>query len=207
MSFNISAWFICKPVPTVVLFLILTVLGLVAFPFLGIDATPNIDIPAVSITVSQPGADPAELESQATEKIEDAVAGLGNIDNITSIVTDGVSHTNVNFLLGTDSDRATNDVRNAVAQIRQSLPQDIEEPVVKRVDAAGGSIMAYAVVSEQQSVRQLSELVDETISRELLSVPGVAEVQRIGGVDRTIRVDLIPERLQALGITATQVND
>jgi len=207
MAFNISAWSIRKPVPTVVLFLILTVLGLVAFPFLGIDATPNIDIPAVSITVSQPGADPAELESQATEKIEDAVAGLGNIDNITSIVTDGVSSTNVNFLLGTDSDRATNDVRNAVAQIRQSLPQDIEEPVVKRVDAAGGSIMAYAVVSEQQSVRQLSELVDETISRELLSVPGVAEVQRIGGVDRTIRVDLIPERLQALGITATQVND
>jgi len=207
MSFNISAWSIRRPVPTVVLFLILTVLGLVAFPLLGIDATPNIDIPAVSITVSQPGADPAELESQATEKIEDAVAGLGNIDNITSIVTDGVSNTNVNFLLGTDSDRATNDVRNAVAQIRQSLPQDIEEPVVKRVDAAGGSIMAYAVVSEQQSVRQLSELVDETISRELLSVPGVAEVQRIGGVDRTIRVDLIPERLQALGITATQVND
>ncbi len=207
MSFNISAWSIRKPVPTIVLFLILTVLGLVAFPFLGKDATPNIDIPAVSITVAQPGADPTELESQATKKIEDAVAGLGNIDTIISTVNDGVSNTLVNFLLGTDSDRATNDVRNAVAQLRQSLPQDIEEPIVKRVDVAGGSIMAYAVVSEQQSVRQLSELIDETISRSLLSVPGVAEVQRIGGADRAIRVDLIPERLESLGITATQVNE
>lgn len=207
MSFNISAWSIRQPIPTIVLFLVLTVLGLVTFPLLGIDATPNIDIPAVSITVVQPGADPAELESQATKKIEDAVAGLGNIDTMISTVNDGVSSTTVNFLLGTDSDRATNDVRNAMAQIRQSLPQDIEEPVVNRVDAAGGSIMAYAVVSDQQSVKQLSELIDQTISRELLSLPGVAEVQRIGGVDRAVRVDLNPERLQALGITATQVND
>jgi len=207
MSFNISAWSIKQPVPTIVLFLILTVLGLVAFPLLGIDSDPNVDIPAVTITVTQPGADPAELESQVTKKVEDAVAGLGNIDHIISTVTDGASSTNVNFILGTNSDRATNDVRNAVAQIRQNLPQDVNDPIVKRVDFAGGSIMSYAVVSERQSVEQLSELIDQTISRAILAVPGVAQVQRIGGVDREIHVDLNPDELQALGITATQVND
>jgi len=207
MSFNISAWSIKQPVPTIVLFLILTIVGLVSFPVLGIDDSPNIDIPSVSISVSQPGADPAELESQVTKKIEDAVAGLGNIDHIISTVNDGSSNTTVNFLLGTNSDRATNDVRNAIAQIRQSLPQDINDPVVKRVEFAGSSIMSYAVVSDRQTVEQLSELIDQNISRVLLSVKGVAQVQRIGGRDKDIRVDLNPEQLQSLGITATQVND
>lgn len=160
MSFNISAWSIKQPVPTIVLFLILTIVGLVSFPVLGIDDSPNIDIPSVSISVSQPGADPAELESQVTKKIEDTVAGLGNIDHIISTVNDGSSNTTVNFLLGTNSDRATNDVRNAIAQIRQSLPQDINDPVVKRVEFAGSSIMSYAVVSDRQTVEQLSELID-----------------------------------------------
>jgi len=207
MSFNISAWSIKQPVPTIVLFLILTIGGLVSFPVLGIDDSPNIDVPSVSISVIQPGADPAELESQVTKKVEDAVAGLGNIDHIISTVNDGSSNTTVNFLLGTNSDRATNDVRNAIAQIRQNLPQDINDPVVKRVEFAGGSIMSYAVVSDRQTVEQLSELIDQNISRVLLSVKGVAQVQRIGGRDRDIRVDLNPEQLQSLGITATQVND
>ncbi|MEG4628865.1 efflux RND transporter permease subunit [Microcoleus sp. AR_TQ3_B6] len=207
MSFNISAWSIKQPVPTIVLFLVLTIGGLLSFPLLGIDDSPNIDVPSVSISVSQPGADPAELESQVTKKVEDAVAGLGNIDHIISTVNDGSSNTTVNFLLGTNSDRATNDVRNAIAQIRQSLPQDINDPVVKRVEFAGSSIMSYAVVSDRKTVEELSELIDQNISRALLSVKGVAQVQRIGGRDRDIRVDLNPEQLQSLGITATQVND
>jgi len=207
MSSNISAWSIRKPVPTIVLFLVLTVVGWLSFTGLGIDSNPNIDIPAVSITVSQPGAGPSELESQVTKKVEDAIAGLGNIDNIVSTVNDGVSSTVVNFVLGTNSDRATNDVRNAIAQIRQDLPQDINEPIVKRLEFAGGPIMTYAVVSEKRSVEDLSYLVDQTISRALLSVKGVSQVRRIGGVDREIRVNLDPLRLQSLGITATQVND
>ncbi len=207
MSFNISAWSIRQPVPTLVLFLILTVLGLFFFPQLGIDADPNLDIPTVTISVTQLGADPTELESEVTRKVEDAIAGLGNIDYIVSTITNGASNTSVNFLLGTNSDRATNDVRNAVAQIRQNLPQSINDPIVQRVDSAGDSIMSYAVVSDRLSVEQLSDLIDQTISRDLLSVPGVAQIQRVGGVDREIRVDLEPDRLEALGITATQVND
>ncbi|HEY9832354.1 MAG TPA: efflux RND transporter permease subunit, partial [Stenomitos sp.] len=207
MSFNLSAWSIKKPVPTLVLFLVLTVIGWMSFTQLGIDSNPNIDIPTVSVTVTQPGAGPTELETQVTKRVEDAIAGLGNIDNMISTVNDGVSSTVVNFVLGTDSDRATNDVRNAIAQIRQNLPQDINEPIVKRLEFAGGPIMTYAVTSQRQSVEQLSYLVDQTISRALLAVQGVAQVQRLGGVSREIRVNLDPSRLQALGITATQVND
>ncbi len=207
MSFNISEWSIRKPVPTIVLFIILTIFGWMSFTELGIDSSPNIDVPTVSVTVSQPGAGPVELETQVTKKVEDAIASLGNIDNISSTVNDGVSSTVVNFVLGTDSDRATNDVRNAISQIRQNLPADVNEPVVRRLEFAGGPIMTYAVVSGKLSVEDLSYLVDQNISRALLSVQGVAQVRRIGGVDREIRVDLDPSSLQALGITATQVND
>ncbi len=207
MSFNISAWSIKKPVPTIVIFLILTIVGWFSFTSLGIDTNPNVDVPSVVVTVTQPGAGPAELESQVTKKIEDAIAGLGNIDNMISTVTDGSSNTTINFILGTNSDRATNDVRNAIAQIRQSLPQDINDPVVQRLDFAGGPIITYAVKSEQRSVEELSNLVDQTISRALLAVKGVAQIKRVGGVDREIRINLNPNRLQSLGITATQVND
>lgn len=207
MSFNISAWSIKKPVPTIVIFFILTIVGWFSFTSLGIDTNPNVDVPAVSVTVTQPGAGPGELESQVTKKIEDAIAGLGNIDNMVSTVSDGSSQTTINFVLGTNSDRATNDVRNAIAQIRQSLPQDINDPVVQRLDFAGGAIITYAVKSEQRSVEELSNLVDQTISRALLAVKGVAQIKRVGGVDREIRINLDPDRLQSLGITATQVND
>ena len=204
---NVSAWSIKKPIPTIVLFLILTIVGWFCFNNLGIDISPNIDIPAVQVTVTRSGAGPTELESQVTKKIEDAVAGLGNIDELRSVVNDGVSTTTINFDLGTDSDRATNDVRNAIAQIRQSLPQDIDDPIVQRLEFSGSAVMTYVVSSDKRSVEELSNLVDETISRALLSVKGVAEIRRVGGVNREIRVNLDPDRLQSLGITATQVND
>jgi hydrophobe/amphiphile efflux-1 (HAE1) family protein len=207
MSFHISSWSIKRPVPTLVLFLVLGIVGLMSFASLGINDNPNLDIPAVSVTVTQTGAGPEELESQVTKPVEDAVAGLGNIDKLTSQVTQGNSTTTVEFVLGTDIDRATNDVRNAIAQIRQDLPQDINEPIVRRLEFAGGPIMTYAVASEQRSVEALSDLVDRTIARGILSVKGVAQINRRGGVDREIRVDLDPSRLQAYGITANQVNE
>jgi hydrophobe/amphiphile efflux-1 (HAE1) family protein len=207
MSFNLSAWSIKKPVPTIVLFLILTLIGWYSFFTLGIDTNPNIDIPTVSVTVTQPGAGPAELETQVTKKIEDGVAGLGNIDELRSTVSDGISTTVIAFNLGINTDRATNDVRNAIAQIRQNLPQDVNDPIVKRLEFAGGPILTYAVKSSTLSVEELSNIVDQTISRRLLGVKGVAQVNRVGGVNREVRVNLNPERLQALNITATQVND
>jgi multidrug efflux pump subunit AcrB len=100
MSLNLSSWSIKSPVPTIVLFLILGVVGLMSFFQLGINDNPNIDIPAVSVTVTQSGAGPEELESQVTKKIEDAVAGIGNIDELKSVVTEGQSQTTISFVLG-----------------------------------------------------------------------------------------------------------
>ncbi|NEO25411.1 MAG: efflux RND transporter permease subunit [Kamptonema sp. SIO4C4] len=207
MSFHLSTWSIKKPVPTVVLFLVLGLVGIFSFLGLGIDQQPNIDVPTVQVTVTQPGAGPTELETQVTKKVEDSVAGLGDIEEIRSNVTDGRSLTTVQFTLGTDTNQAVNDVRNAIAQIRTDLPQDVNEPIVKRLDFAGGSIMTYAVASEQRSVQELSNFVDQEITRILSNVRGVAQIDRLGGVDREIRVNLDASRLQAYGITATDVND
>ncbi|MBV1797944.1 efflux RND transporter permease subunit [Siccirubricoccus sp. G192] len=203
---NISAWAIRNPVATMVLFLLLTVAGLVAFPWLRINNTPDLDLPAVVVTIAQPGAAPAELETQVTRRVEDAVAGLGDVKHITSTVVDGASTTVIEFVLGKDIDRATNDVRDKVAQIRTFLPAGVREPVVTRVEATGGAIVTYTVASPRMSDEQLSWFVDDTVAKALLSVPGVALVNRVGGVDREIRIALRPDRLLALGITANQVN-
>ncbi|TRU25148.1 MAG: efflux RND transporter permease subunit [Microcystis aeruginosa Ma_MB_S_20031200_S102] len=207
MAFNISNWSIKNPIPTILISLVMALMGYIAFLGLGIDRSPNIDIPAVIITVNQPGAGPEELETQVTKKVEDAVAALGNIDQITSTINEGSSTTTVNFILGTNSDRATNDVRNAVAQIRQDLPQDTNDPIVQRLEFAGGAVMNYTISSPKRSIAELSDLVDRQIGRALTGVPGVARVDRVGGVDREVRVDLDPGRLIAYGITATAVND
>ncbi|MEO0769160.1 MAG: efflux RND transporter permease subunit [Cyanobacteria bacterium J06649_4] len=205
--FNISAWSIKRPVPTIVLFLVLTIAGLVAFGNLGVDANPNIDVPTVTVTVRQTGAGPEELETQVTKKVEDAVAGLGNIDSLTSTVSDGSSETLIQFELGVDTEQATNDVRDAITRIRQDFPLDSQDPIVQRRDFFGGPVVTYTVSSDRRSVEELSDLVDREISRRLLSADGVSRVNRVGGVDREIRVDLEPSQLNALGITATQVND
>ncbi|MEL6939293.1 MAG: efflux RND transporter permease subunit, partial [Cyanobacteria bacterium J06598_1] len=205
--FNISAWSIKRPVPTIVLFLVLTITGFIAFGQLGIDDNPNIDVPAVLVEVRQTGAGPEELETQVTKKVEDAVAGLGNIDQLTSTVADGSSRTVISFELGVDTEAVTNEVRDAISRIRQDLPQDAQEPVVSKLEFFGGPTVIYTVGSAQRSVEELSDLVDRTISRRLLSVNGVSQVSRVGGVDREIRVNLDPDQLNALGITATEVND
>lgn len=207
MSFHLSAWSVKNPVPTLVLFLTLSIVGFFSFLQLGINDQPNIDLPTVQVSVTQAGAGPTELETQVTKKVEDAVAGLGDIDKINSTVTDGSSKTTIQFVLGTDANQATNEVRNAIAQIRTQLPEAVDEPIVQKLEFAGGSVMTYAVSSPRLDVEELSDLVDRTISRKLLAVSGVAQVERLGGVDREIRVNLDPQRLQAYKITATDVND
>ncbi|MDJ0509616.1 MAG: efflux RND transporter permease subunit [Crocosphaera sp.] len=207
MSFHLSTWSIKNPIAVLLAFMIMAIVGLFSFLNLGIDNSPNVDVPIIQITVTQRGAGPTELETQVTKKIEDAVAGLGDIEEILSNVSDGTSNTTINFLLGTDTNQALNDVRDAVTQIRQDLPEDIEEPIIKQVKFAGGAILTYSVSSEQRSVEELSDLVDRKIARDLLNVEGVAQINRIGGVDREIRVDLDPNRLLAYGLTATQVNE
>lgn len=204
---NISAWAVRNPVPTIVLFILLSLSGLVCFTKLRINDMPDMEIPAVTVTVLRPGSAPSELETQVTRIVEDSVSGLGNVQHIRSTINDGVSATNIDFELGIDIDRATNDVRNAVASIRPMLPADILEPMVKRVDATGQPILTFMIEAPQMASDELSWFVDNNISKVVLSAKGVAKIERTGGVDPEVRIRLNPDRLMALGITATEISE
>jgi HAE1 family hydrophobic/amphiphilic exporter-1 len=206
MKFNVSAVSIRHPIPPIVLFILLMIAGIISFMSLDVTDNPDIDIPMVMVNVNRPGAAPTEMEIQVTKKIEDAVAGLGSIDHIQSTITDGLSRTQIEFAIGTNTDRAVNDVRDAVSKIRQNLPQDILEPSVERLNIAGQPILYFSVLAPGLNTEQLSWLIDNDISRAMLSVKGVALMQRVGGVDREVRIELDPQRLIALGITADAVN-
>jgi multidrug efflux pump subunit AcrB len=203
---NISAWAIRHPVSPIVLFVVLFFMGVVAFIRLPINATPDISFPLVTVTVSEPGAAPTEIDTQIVQKVEGSIASIGNIKRMTSLSMEGEAYTTVEFLIGTPVDRAVSDVRDAVAKVRSQLPEGIQEPVVQRIDIDGGAIVYYAVSTTSMTEEELSWFVDNTITKRLLGVAGVAQVQRGGGVDREIRVDLDPARMQALGITAVDVN-
>ena len=181
MSMQLSSWAIRRPIPTIVLFLVLAIAGWTSFLGLPINANPRVDFPVVTVAVPQVGAAPTELEHAVTLRVERAVSGLAGIRHITSTVADGISITTVEFQLGIDPGRAANDIRDAIAQIRADLPQTIEEPIITRVDVEGGAILNYAVSAQARGLVDVSWFVDDVVSRELLSVPGVQKVQRLGG--------------------------
>ena len=203
---NVSAWAIRSPVPSIVLFMVLMALGLFTFAEMPVKRFPNVDIPVIQVQITQPGASPAELETQVTKEVEDAVAGVTGIKHIVSNIVEGASTTTLEFELGVPLDRATNDIKNAIDQIRAELPASIEEPIVQRIDIAGLPILTYGVRAPAMTPEELSWLVDDTIVRALQNISGVAQVTRIGGVTREIRVALDPDKLIALGITAGEVN-
>ena len=138
MRINISAWSIRRPVPAIVLFAVLMLLGTLSFKQLPVTRFPNIDIPLISIVITQSGAAPAELETQVTKIVEDSVANITGVKHITSTLTAGLSSTVLEFRLGTDTDRSLNDVRDAVAKVRADLPRTIDEPIVERIDVEQG---------------------------------------------------------------------
>jgi multidrug efflux pump subunit AcrB len=203
---NISSWCIQNPVPPIVLFVGLMLAGIVAFMGMDVNNNPDIDFPAAEVNISQPGAAPTEMENQISQKIEAAIRSVDGVDEINTSIREGNSSTFVQFQIGTPTDRAVNDVRDAIAQIRGDLPDGILEPQINRVDIAGDPILFVAAETTDMTLEQLSWYVDNNVSRRLLGVGGVAAVTREGGVDRQIRVVLDPAALQAQGITAAQVN-
>ncbi|MEH6700318.1 efflux RND transporter permease subunit [Parasphingorhabdus sp.] len=203
---NISAWSTRNPVAPLVLFAALLFAGLLSFNRMDVVNNPEVDFPAVSVRIAQPGAAPTEIESQITQRIEAAVRSISGVKNISSTASEGSSSTFVEFEIGADVNNSVNEVKNAVDQVRGSLPEGILEPQVSKVDAVGGPIAFFAVKADDMTVEQLSWFVDDTVAKRLLSVDGMAEVDRFGGVDREIRVILRPERMQALGVTASQIN-
>lgn len=206
MNANVSAWAIRRPIPSLVLFLVLMVVGFLSFSDLAVRRFPNIDIPVIQVLVTQSGAAPAELETQVTKRIEDAIAGVNGVKHQTSTITEGSSQTLIEFRLEIDADRALNDVKDALARIRPDLPRTIDEPITQRIEIEGLPIVTYAAIAPSKTAEELSWFVDDTVKRILQGVKGVSAVDRIGGATREIRISLDPDRLSALGVTAGDVN-
>jgi multidrug efflux pump subunit AcrB len=205
---NISAWSIRNPVVPIVLFLGLLLAGVVSFSRMEVSDKPDIDFPGVRISIVQPGAAPEEVETQITQLVDSALQSLNGVSNISSTASEGNNSTFVEFEIGTDVNQAVNDVKNAIDTIRGDLPDGILEPRVNRIDVGGGAALAYfSVEASDMTLEQLSWFVDDSIAKRLLGVPGMATVTRGGGVDREIRVIVNPERMQSLGVTATQLNN
>ena len=203
---NISSWAIRNPIPIILMFVLLTVGGVISFMGMRINNNPDIDFPLVVVSAGRPGAAPSEMEVQVTRLIEDSVAGLSGVRHINSQVMDGASVTTIEFELGTDTERATNDVRNAMSGLRGSLPQDMLEPSVQRIDITGDALITWVVRSPTMTPEEISWFIDNEVSRDLLAISGVGEVNRSGGVDREIRVELDPDRLASFGLTAASVS-
>ena len=202
---NISSWAIRNPVPPIVLFVALLLAGIVSFMQMDVNDSPDVEFPFVNVSISQPGAAPTELETQVTQRVEAAIRGVNGVEEINSSVREGNSNTFVQFAIGTPVDRATNDVRDAISQIRGDLPDGILEPQVVRAEN-GSQLAIFAVETSDMTLEQLSWYVDNQVAKQLLSIPGMSSVDRYGGVNREIRVILNPAAIQAQGITASQVN-
>jgi HAE1 family hydrophobic/amphiphilic exporter-1 len=174
---------------------------------LPVNQLPNVDFGGFTVVVAQPGAAPAEMETQITQRIEAALTSVEGVKRVTSTISPGVSQTTVEMESDGDLGRAVDDARDAIQRIRADLPADITEPVVQRIDAASQPIGYYAVEGEGMTPQDVSWFIDNDLQRELLAVPGVSAVTRLGGVDREIRVELDPARMLAYGVSADQVNN
>jgi multidrug efflux pump subunit AcrB len=204
---NISAWSIRNPVVPIVLFVALTLAGLVSFMRMDVQNDPDIEFPVVTATISQPGAAPTEIENQITQIVESSVRTLPGVRSISSNANEGSSNTTVEFEIGTDINQSVNEVKNAIDQVRGELPDGILEPFIQKQTTSSQPIAYFAVSAPDMTIEQLSWFVDDTVAKRLLAINGMAKAERNGGVDREIRVILDPARMQSLGVNAAQVNN
>ncbi|MGD9945821.1 MAG: efflux RND transporter permease subunit, partial [Burkholderiaceae bacterium] len=205
-TLNVSSWSIRNPTPAILFFVLLTIVGAMSFRAMKIQNFPDIDLPTVMVTALLPGASPAQLETEVARKIENSVATLQGVKHIYTKIQDGTTTITVEFRLEKPTQEAVDDVRAAVARIRADLPGDLRDPVITRMDLAGMPILTYTVASSRMDDEALSWFVDNTVTKALLSVPGVGAVARVGGVSREIAVELDPARLLALNATAAEIS-
>ncbi len=203
---NVSSWSIRNPIPAVLLFLMLTLVGLMSFRAMKVQQFPDIDLPTVMVTASLPGASPAQLETEVARKIENSVATLQGIKHIYTTVQDGSAIVTVEFRLEKPTQEAVDDVRDAVSRVRSDLPGELRDPVISKMELSGSPILTYTVGSDRMDDEALSWFVDNQVTKAMLSVRGVGKVSRVGGVTREVRVELDPARLQALRATAAEVS-
>ncbi|WP_020562238.1 efflux RND transporter permease subunit [Methylosarcina fibrata] len=203
---NVSAWCIRNPIPAMMLFVLLSFGGMSSFLSMKIQNFPDLDLPTVTVSASLPGASPSQLETEVARKIENSIATLQGLKHITTKVQDGSVAVTVEFQLEKPVQEAVDDVRSAVAKVRSDLPNDLRDPVVNKLDLAGSPILAFTVASDRRDDEALSWFVDDTVAKKLLTVRGVGQVNRVGGVSREVTIALDPVKLQSLGATAADIS-
>ena len=203
---NFATWSIRNPVPTILLFTLLAMAGVWGFRQLPIQNFPDIDLPTVMVTLSQPGAAPAQLETEIARKVEDALSSLQGLKHLRTTVTNGQVSIVVEFDLAKNLSDAVSETKNAVDQTRGDLPADMQPPIIAAITVNGQWMMTYAVSSTRMDEEALSWFVDDTVGRTVLAVPGVGKFERIGGVQREVKVELDPIRATGLGITAGDIS-
>ena len=203
---NVSSWSIKNPIPSVLLFIMLTLAGLMGFRAMKIQNFPDIDLPTVIVTASLPGASPTQLETEVARKIENSLATVQGLKHIYTQVQDGVAIITAEFRLEKPTQQAVDDVRDAISRVRSDLPADLRDPVISKMELSGAPILTYTVATPRMDDEALSWFVDNTITKQMLSVRGVGAVSRVGGATREVRVELDPARLQALNATAADIS-
>ncbi len=203
---NFSAFSIHHPIPAILLFILLSIAGILSFRAIGVQDFPDIELPMVTVEASLPGAAPATLETEVARKLENSIATLQGVKNIYTKILEGVVVIMVEFVLEKNAMEAVNDVRDAVTRVRADLPADVREPTILRATTAGRPLMTYALTSSRMDQEALSWFIDNTVAKQLLTVNGVGRVKRMGGLYREIRVELDPARMAALGVTAADVS-
>ncbi len=209
---NFSALSIKNPVPAIMLFILLTLAGLLAFKANKVQDFPDIELPIVTVTAALDGAAPAQLETEVARKIEDSVASLQGVKNVYTKVLDGVATVTVEFILEKDIAEAVNDVRDAVARIKADLPAEMRDPTVTKASTAGRVVMTFIATAAEKrgdaglDPQEVSWFVDNAVTKRLLSVPGLGAVKRVGGVYREVRVELDDARMAALKVAAIDVS-
>ena len=203
---NFSALSIRNPIPAVLLFILLTLAGLLAYRAMPVQDFPDIELPIVTVDASLPGAAPAQLETEVARKIENSVAPLQGVKNIFTRILDGQVSVTVEFILEKNGAEAVNEVRDAVSRIRADLPADLRDPAVTKASTAGRPVITTTVASDRLDAEAVSWFVDNTVARRLLRVPGVGLVKRLGGVTREVQIELDADRMAALRVTAADVS-
>jgi multidrug efflux pump subunit AcrB len=203
---NVSTWSIKNPIPSVMLFFLLTVMGLYSFSSMKIQQFPDLELPTVLVTASLPGASPAQLENDVARKVENSLATLQQLKHIYTKIQDGVVSITVEFNLEKNTQEAVDDVRSAISRVRGDLPADLRDPIVSKLELSGAPVLAYTIASSAFDEEGLSWFVDDTITKTLLNVKGVGAVNRVGGVTREVLVELDPLKMQALGVSALDLS-
>ncbi len=209
---NFSSLSIKNPVPAILLFILLTLAGVIGFKSSGVQDFPDIELPLVIVDASLPGAAPAQLETEVARKIENSVATLQGVKNVVTKILDGTVSITVEFVLEKDGSDAVNEVRDAVGRVRADLPSDLRDPTITKVSNAGRPVAIYVVAPAAAGAfsaadeESLSWFVDNTVAKKLLSVKGIGQIKRIGGLNREVRVELDSAKMAALNLSALDVS-